>query len=372
MMPLYQDVQYVQRIAQRRRERRVKLMANAPAEAARQITVVRPGALGDTLLTLPALALLRCWAPDAHLTLIARADILPLALASGLADHAWPWDLPDWGILFASQAAAPPLTPRARSALAQADVVIVWAPDPSGVVAGTLSALGAGRVIVAPAQPPPTDREGDEQVHTAVWLAETLRPLGIAPESPVSLAALTRITPRLQPPAADIAQADALWRALRLPARVVALHPGSGSQRKRWPAERFAEVARLARDAGYHPLLLAGEADAQALSETQGALARLSMAGPDVAQALGLRVATLAALLARCAGYVGCDAGVSHLAGLVGAPTVAVFGPTDPARWSPLGPRVCAVRAPDARLDHLSADVVWAALRSLLPASLAN
>jgi heptosyltransferase-3 len=370
MMPLYQDVQYVQRIAQRRRERRVKLMAHATADATRQITVVRPGALGDTLLTLPALALLRRWAPDAHLTLIARADILPLALASGLADHTWPWDLPDWGVLFASQADTLPLTPRAQAALVQADVVIVWAPDPSGVVAGSLSALGAGQVIVAPAQPPPTDMEGDEQVHTAVWLAETLRPLGVAPESPMSLAALTRITPRLQPPAADIAQADALWRELRLPARVVALHPGSGSQRKRWPAERFAEVARLARDAGYHPLLLAGEADAQALSETQGALARLGLG--QVSLALGLRVATLAALFARCVGYVGCDAGVSHLAGLVGAPTVAVFGPTDPARWSPLGPRVCAVRAPDAQLDHLSADVVWAALRSLLPASAAN
>ncbi len=342
-------------------------MVNAPTEAARQITVVRPGALGDTLLTAPALALLQRWAPGAQLTLIARADTLPLALASGLADCAWPWDLPDWGVLFASQADTSPLTPRARAALAQADVVIVWAPDGSGAIAHTLSALGAGQVIIAPAQPPPDDRESGGPVHVAAWLARTLRPLGIAPESAISLAALTRITPRLQPPAADIAQAETLWRALRLPARVVALHPGSGSQRKRWPAERFAEVARLARNAGYHPLLLAGEADAQALSETQAALARLGLG--QVSQALGLRVATLAALLARCAGYVGCDSGVSHLAGLVGAPTVAVFGPTNPARWSPLGPRVCAVRAPDARLDQLSAEVVWAALRSLLSVS---
>ncbi|HZC07008.1 MAG TPA: glycosyltransferase family 9 protein, partial [Ktedonobacterales bacterium] len=120
------------------------------------------------------------------------------------------------------------------------------------------------------------------------------------------------------------------------------------------------------REAGYAPLLLAGEADEQALAETQAALARMC---PRVSVAQGLRTATLAALLARCAGYIGCDSGVSHLAGLVGAPTVAVFGPTDPARWAPLGPRARAVRSPDTLLDHLSADVVWAALRSLLASS---
>jgi ADP-heptose:LPS heptosyltransferase len=331
--------------------------------ALRQITVVRPGALGDTLLALPALALLRRWAPGARLTFIARAETLPLALASGLADCAWPWDLPDWGALFASQADALPLTPRAQAALAQADVVIVWAADPAGEMARRLGALGVQQVIVAPALPPPAmgNADGGEQTHVAVWLAETLRPLGWPP---VSRAELMRLTPQLRPPAADIAQADALWRELRLPTRVVALHPGSGSPRKRWPAQRFAEVARLARDAGYHPLLLAGEADELALSETLAALARL---GVMTAQARGLRVSTLAALLTRCAGYVGCDSGVSHLAGLVGAPTIAVFGPTDPARWAPLGPQARAIRSPDARLDHLGPDLVWAALRSLLP-----
>lgn len=336
-------------------------MADSLAGAVRQITVVRPGALGDTLLTLPALALLREWAPNARLTFIARADMLPLALASGLAERVWPWDLPDWSALFADQ--DDPLTPRAHAALAEADVVIVWAPDSTGALARRLGALGAGRGIVAPAQPP-IGVEGEVAPHVALWLAETLRPLGV---EPTSLEALVKLTPRLQAPAADIAQADALWRALRLPARVVALHPGSGSQRKRWPADHFAEVARLARDAGYQPLLLAGESDAEALRETQAALARLGLrAAVPVAQ--GLRVATLAALLARCAGFVGCDAGVSHLAGLVGAPTVAVFGPTDPARWSPLGPCVGVARSPDAQLDHLSPDVVWATLRSLLSA----
>src|SRR5579859_7169512 len=119
----------------------------------RQITVIRPGALGDTLLALPALALLRRWAPDARLTFVARADVLPLALSSGLADDVWPWDLPDWAALFDPATTPERLTARARAALAGADAVIAWAPDPGGALAATLHRLGAGQVIVAPGRP---------------------------------------------------------------------------------------------------------------------------------------------------------------------------------------------------------------------------
>jgi len=319
---------------------------------------VRAGALGDTLLALPSLALLRASIPDAHVTSTARAEVLPLVRASDLADELWPWDLPDWGALFTPLDGAPALTDRARSALAGADAVVVWATDPDGDLARRLTSLGVRQAIVTAASPP---MQSGAQTHTAVWLAESLCPLGVvAPSMPDALA---RCAPILRAPVAEDAVADALWRRWRLPQRVVAMHPGSGSQAKRWPATRFAEVARLARGAGYQPLLLAGEADALALQETRAALAE---AGVSVVVAYGLDVSTVAALLARCDGYVGCDSGISHLAAQVGAPTVAVFGPTDPAMWAPLGPHAYAARAADARLDHLAPDVVWAALRSLL------
>lgn len=337
-------------------------MSHLDGGAARSITVARPGALGDTLLALPALALVRRWAPDARLTFIARGDCLPLTLASGLADSAWPWDLPDWSVLFADAPGAAP-TQLAREELAQADVVVLWAADPAGQLARRLTSLGARQTLVAPSQPPDV-----ASIHVALWLAQTLRPLG-APTA--SLAELVALTPALVAPREATTRADALWLRLwrtqqRAPERVIALHPGAGSPRKRWPATRFAEVAALASAAGYAPLLLAGEADAQALHETQDALA-----GRGVAAALArdLPVATLAALLRRCVGYVGNDSGVSHLAGLVGTPTVAIFGPTDPARWAPLGPRTLALRSPDARLAALSAAEAWQALLSILPAS---
>ena len=69
-------------------------------------------------------------------------------------------------------------------------------------------------------------------------------------------------------------------------------------------------------------------------------------------------------LLARCDLYVGNDAGPSHLAGLAGAPTLALFGPTDPERWRPLGPRVTVLRrAPLERLEV--AEVLAAAVSRL-------
>jgi len=58
----------------------------------------------------------------------------------------------------------------------------------------------------------------------------------------------------------------------------------------------------------------------------------------------GLDLAQLAALIARCAVYVGNDSGVTHLAAAVGTPTIAIFGPSNEQRWAPRGPRVLILR----------------------------
>lgn len=325
----------------------------------RQISVIRPGALGDTLLALPSLALLRRWAPDARLTFIARADVLPLALASSLADDAWPWDLPDWAALFDPSVTVAGLTARARLALEGADAVIAWAPDSDGALAATLRRLGAGQVIVAPGKPPDLSEPSAPPEHVALWLARALAPLGVA--IPDDLPILWQTMPPLRWPEADTREAERVWRALGLPdTGVIALHPGSGGAAKRWQPERFAALAALARREGFTPLLLAGEADEAVVA------AVLAHTGAPLPVAQGLRVAALAALLARCAGYVGNDSGVSHLAGLLGVPTAAIFGPTDPARWSPLGQRGATLRAPAGDLGRLELEAVWEALRAVM------
>ena len=80
--------------------------------------------------------------------------------------------------------------------------------------------------------------------------------------------------------------------------------------------------------------LAVGEADVEAAERVEQAL------GQPLSRVTEPSLGELARLLAGCRAYLGNDSGVSHLAGLVGAPTFALFGPTDPRQWQPLGPRV--------------------------------
>jgi hypothetical protein len=109
--------------------------------------------------------------------------------------------------------------------------------------------------------------------------------------------------------------------------------------------DHFAGIPWLILDGQFadrsRPLVIAGPAEGEAVAEVLGALAPWR---PAVAR--DWRLDHLAALLDACAGYVGADSGITHLAAAAGVPVVAVFGPTDPALWAPRGPRVAIVRHP--------------------------
>jgi ADP-heptose:LPS heptosyltransferase len=154
-------------------------------------------------------------------------------------------------------------------------------------------------------------------------------------------------------------------RAARLGDRVVAIHPGSGSPKKNWPPDRFAELAdRLSRDARLVPLFLIGEAE-QGVEEE---IRRRSASAPAFLS--GCALVELAAVLSACAGYVGNDSGVTHVAASVGIPVVALFGPSNAALWGPRGDRVRILRAAPreaAGMEGISVDAVFQALREMLP-----
>jgi hypothetical protein len=120
--------------------------------------------------------------------------------------------------------------------------------------------------------------------------------------------------------------------------RPVIFHPGSGSPRKNWPPSRFARLIEMIveRFADVRVWILEGPQD--------------DLAAPDVLKGLGrdssaqrLRCSSLvhlACCLREASAVVGNDSGVTHLSGVLGAPTVAIFGASDPIQWSPLGPAV--------------------------------
>lgn len=126
---------------------------------------------------------------------------------------------------------------------------------------------------------------------------------------------------------------------------LLALHGGASKAPRAWHAERFAEVAaRMAagHDAGV--VLLGGDGDRGAMSVVASRL------GDRAMDACGeSTIGQMAALISRCAAFLGNDSGPMHVAGALGVPVVAVFGPGDPGRtaaWPAAPPTMGAGRSP--------------------------
>jgi heptosyltransferase-3 len=244
-------------------------------------------------------------------------------------DSVLPWEAAGMATLLAGEG---PLADDVTRALAPFEAVVAYTHSPALLHALSLS---GARVIARPPLPP---KEGP---HAARWYADAVLALGTAPAP---------VPPLLVPTAAEEAAARE-WTS-RLGPGFLAVHPGSGSPRKNWPAERFeALVSALSPDRRW--LLVEGPAE----SEAFGPLRAL----PHAVLARELPVRVLGAVLARAGLYVGNDSGVSHLAGAYGAPTIALFGPTDPALWSPVGPRVSVLRSPTETMAALVLEDVIAA-----------
>lgn len=127
---------------------------------------------------------------------------------------------------------------------------------------------------------------------------------------------------------------------------LLALGPGASRIGKTWPADRFAELARrlTAADgplAAARVAVIGGPMDRPA-AETIGA----ALADGRLIDLTGADLAATAALLVRARLFIGNDSGMTHLAAAAGAPTLALFGPTDERRYAPYGPRAAFVRAP--------------------------
>jgi ADP-heptose:LPS heptosyltransferase len=309
----------------------------------RRLLVLRPGAIGDTLVTLPALLALRRQLPGATIEAAGNAAALPLAASSGLIDTWIGFD--DARVTRLFMAGDLPYDDGFQGI----DLAVAWGRDADGSLRAGLERRGALWVVVAPSRPSP-----EQPVHVARHLLRTLAPLGIEPDDPdVAL-------PEIQIPSDVEAVAQAELAAAGLDrGPFVAMHPGSGSPRKNWPAEQFARVRdELMHTHGLATVVLAGPADAAALAILHD---RPSKAGPML---VDRPLLMLAAVLRRAIAFLGNDSGVSHLAGLLGVPTLALFGPSDPVLWTPLGPRVRVLRS--ASLAELPAEIVLDALASML------
>lgn len=300
------------------------------------ILVVRAGAIGDGLLTLPALAALRTRWPAARVTLLGPRSLLPYVRAAGLVDVALPVEDAAGRALFEDDSSQAPTW-------AAADLAVVWLKQ-WAAVAGRLHQWGANRIVGSPSQPPV-----DARIHVADYLFRILRPLGIGRARACHL--------NLVPADAEEQAARWWWERIGSGAPpAVAIHPGSGSAIKRWPMGRYVELTGLLTRGGHVVLVLLGSAESNMLADWQ----RVANRARSFHLLTDLELPVVAGLLTRCAAYIGNDSGVSHLSAALGVPTIAIFGPTNPVRWSPIGPNVRVLRDPAWRVDGTAdQEVTW-------------
>jgi len=275
-----------------------------------RILIIRPGALGDFILTLPVIAGLRELYPNAWIEVLARGRTA--SLAEGIADTT--------GNLDTCRPLAAGGGP--SDYIGTFGLVITWSSDSHS--AYVPQGFG-GEAVVLPAVPP------DGVCASRFFFKSVPQLKGVEWEPP-----------RVRLTSDECARADELLAANRLGggADVVAVHPGSGGRGKCWPAESFARVISALLDAGRNVLMLQGEADAQAVADV-----RAELGGDCVPVLRDLPLRTLAAALSRCGRYLGNDSGVSHLAAAVQVECVVLFGPTDPEVWAPQGRNVTVLAA---------------------------
>ncbi|HEX4993632.1 MAG TPA: glycosyltransferase family 9 protein [Methylomirabilota bacterium] len=274
--------------------------------------VIHPGALGDVLQAVPALRGLRAAAPAAPITFVGQPRLARLLVDLGAAQHARTFDGFGLEALFVDA----PTPPALAEAVSRVKNVVSWFGSRDETYRRRLRAL-APRALVAP--PVPDD-------DTPVWrhLLGTLAGWDLAiPE---------RVEPLRAPP---LPASDAAADAGR-PRLVV--HPGSGGDWKRWPAERFAEVIRaLRRRRAFEVLVHQGPADAEPAQRL------LTLLEGDAAVLLQPELTRLAAVLGAARAYLGGDSGVSHLAAAVGTPSVVLFPSATYRRWTPWSPTAIPV-----------------------------
>ncbi|MCP9453325.1 MAG: glycosyltransferase family 9 protein [Nitrospira sp.] len=287
------------------------------------VLVIHPGALGDILLAVPALRRLRAIYFSHRLVLACQPAAGQLLRECGVID--------EW-VAFESEVIRT-LTFRDRSCVAmgkfpwlrQCELVVAWMNDQGGEIRGSLQQWGIPRVVVkSPFDPTVT------ALHQADRFYEVIigEPGGEVEAPPLSLPPLTRQKAQQLFAELGIASHDPL----------LVVHPGSGSSAKCLRPQAMGSVIQQLVNDHWQVVLLEGPADRDHVQ------AILDMSSRPLPVVRNANLMLVASVLTHARMYLGHDSGITHLAALLGIPTLALFGPTDPARWGPRGASVLTLR----------------------------
>ncbi|MFH1842551.1 MAG: glycosyltransferase family 9 protein [bacterium] len=342
------------------RLRRPQLTPQAVRELApRRILIVRQhNQMGDMICATPSFRALRTAFPEAEMVLVCATvnwevvrhnpDLDGVLLYDKKVARR-PWRL--WRLWRALRAFRPDLAFVLNSvSFSVTSAIIAVASRAPVIVGGDSRPFGwdLSRQLYSLEMP----SEPELTCHAVAHSLHPLRAIGITTENLATV---------VDPAPAETAAARRLLAQYDNGQPVWVLHPGAGKRDNLWPAESFAAIASQAVAAGKRVLVLQGPADQEVCRRLQAALAAETgeTSTPDVVLLPPQTVGVCAALLARADCFLCNDTGLMHVAGAVGVPSVALFGPTDPALWKPLAATVKAVRGEGDRLDTIPVELVW-------------
>lgn len=270
--------------------------------------VVRGGAIGDFILTLPVFAALREMFPSARIELLGYPNVTRLALAGGAVDGARDIDARPMASYFTRGGDTDPALGEYFGSF---HVVISYLYDPDKLFQTNVNLCGELQFIQGIHRP---DEGGP--LHATEALLQALERLAIFGSNS---------TPRL-----DLTAEPAVG--------AIAAHPGSGSEKKNWPIAKWVEFLRRLR--GEHRLLvIGGEADRERIDRI-----RAELSGDGVDYLMNSPLDEVGRRLSGCRAFVGHDSGITHLAAAVGLPGVCLWGETNETVWRPKSERFDLLR----------------------------
>lgn len=298
-----------------------------PPSTTPRVLVIRGGAIGDFILTLPVLRLLKDSIPLCHLEVMGYLSIATLAQAAGLADTVRSLDHRTMAPLFAKNAA---IDEALAEHLRSFNLIVSYLFDPDGHFRASMERIGVKTLIESP------HRVQNDGTHASRQLARSLEKLAFFLEEEHLL--------KTHFPRRNVEKGR------------IAIHIGSGSETKNWPLDRWMALADKMGDA--EVIFITGEAE-----EERG------MRITDRPNWHALPLSELASRLSTCAAFFGHDSGISHLAAACGVPSLLLFGPTDPAVWAPPQPHVTILREESGDLKALEIERVFLAARQVVAAA---
>jgi ADP-heptose:LPS heptosyltransferase len=309
---------------------------------AKRLLIIHQGALGDFVLTFPALIKLK--AVYQQIDVLCQGKLGKIARELDLVDNWYALESAAFASLYADHFTR--VDSRVKNILQGYDQIILFSY--SWQLEKTLNHISGYKVCRIPPRPPEP-----EKIHVSEFIIKHLKNAHLlAGDEAVR-------TPFLQK-----TRTGDRCREKPVPASVL-LHPGSGSRKKNWPLPNFLKLVEMLRSEGWHPEFMLGPAESdltQQLAET---------APGDMTVHIVSELEQVLELMNQADGIIGNDSGICQLAAFSGFSTVAIFGPSDPDKWRPMGKSVAIVQSdldcsPCMETDKNNCDTLEC-LRSITP-----